>query len=162
MTRVFVFINSVFTALGSWLQSPLLLLLRLYYGISFIMTGFGKLQNIHQFMDYLISLHIPHPETAAWVVGFTELIGGFLLTIGFLSRLGALPLIIVMSVGYATADVDSIYAFTKDPSQFVNRTEFNFLLTALLVFAFGPGIFSIDALLSRSQKPSVKTEGGPK
>jgi putative oxidoreductase len=37
----------------------------------------------------------------------------------------------------------------SDPDKFVQAAPFPFLLTALIVLAFGPGLFSVDALLKR-------------
>lgn len=159
MLRTLYFFNGFFGAIGSLFQSPLLLALRVFFGISFLLAGWGKLQNISQFSDTLLTLHIPYPETMAWVAALTEVICGFFLAIGFLSRIVSIPLIVVMCVAYATAHVDSIYAIAKDPMQFVRQAPFNFLITALLVFAFGPGLFSLDALLfgrtgKEEQKPA--------
>ena len=53
-------------------------------------------------------------------------------------------LAIVMITAYATAHLQEIQGFMQDPSVLVKAHPFNFLLTALLVLAFGPGYFSID------------------
>lgn len=152
MSRFFNAIDRFLGVIGSWLQSPLLLALRLFFGIGFMMAGIGKLQDISKMTDFLISMNIPYPEVGAWTVALTEAIGGGLLTIGFLSRLAAIPLIIAMCVAYGTAHVDSLYQFTTNPKLFVNQPPFAFLLTSLLVLAFGPGLFSIDALIGKKKK----------
>ncbi len=159
MLRFLYFFNGFFGKIGSLFQSPLLLLLRLFFGISFMLAGWSKLQDISKFADTLLTLHVPYPETMAWIAALTEFVGGFFLAIGFLSRIAALPLIIVMCVAYATAHAESLYALTKDPVEFIRQPPFNYLLASLLVFAFGPGLFSLDALLSRrtgkeEQKPA--------
>lgn len=159
MLRTLYFFNGFFGSLGSLLQSPLLLALRLFFGISFILAGWTKLNNISQFSDTLLTLHVPYPETMAWIASLVELICGFFLAIGFLSRIASIPLIIVMCVAYATAHVDSIHSLTKDPMEFLRQPAFLFLLTSLLVLAFGPGIFSLDAILAgkarkEEQKPA--------
>jgi len=149
MLRFLRFFNHLFGAIGSIFQSPLLLLLRLFFGIGFMIAGFGKLQDISKFSDLLLTLHIPYPEMMAWITALTEIIGGFFLAIGLLSRMVSIPLIAIMVVAYATAHVDSIHALLTDPRIFVSQAPFNFLLTALLVLAFGPGVLSVDALLDR-------------
>jgi putative oxidoreductase len=157
MARFFNAIDRFFTAIGQWLGSPLLLALRLFFGIGFIIVGVGKLQNISHITEYLTSLHIPFPAISAWALALTETIGGFLLVIGFLSRLAAVPLIFAMCVAYGTAHVDALHHFVENPRLIVEQPPFNFLLTALLVFAFGPGFFSVDALIARNarnNKPS--------
>lgn len=152
MLRALYFFNDFFGAIGSLLKSPLLLALRLFFGISFLLAGWGKLNNIAQFSDTLLTLHIPYPEIMAWVAALSELIFGFFLAIGFLSRLSAIPLIIVMCVALATAHVDALYTIAKDPLNFVRQPPFMFLLTGLLVLAFGPGVFSLDSLIARKAR----------
>lgn len=159
MLRALYFFNGLFGALGSLLQSPLLLALRLFFGISFILLGWGKINNISQFSDTLLTLHVPYPEVMTWVVALSETIGGLLLAVGFLSRIASIPLIIVTCVAYATAHVESLHTIMQDPMNFIHQPPFNFLLTALLVLAFGPGLFSLDALFYRKtrkedQKPA--------
>lgn len=153
MARFFIAIDRFFASFGKWFQSPLLLILRLFFGIAFFIAGAGKLQDISKITEYLVSIHFPSPQVFAWILAFTETIAGFLLAIGFLSRLAAVPLIIAMCVAYGTAHVDSIYHFIENPKLFISQAPFNFLLTALLVFAFGPGAYSVDALLEKN-KPS--------
>lgn len=152
MIRFLVFINHLFGAIGSLFKSPLLLILRLFFGIGFFMAGIGKLQDISKFSDYLMTLQVPYPVSSAWAAALTETIGGIFLALGFLSRIITIPLIAVMVVAYSTAHIDSVLALTTDPKLFISQPAFNFLLTALLVFAFGPGLFSLDALLQRKTK----------
>lgn len=156
MLRFLGFFNSLFGAIGSWFQSPILLVLRVFFGISFMYAGMGKLQDIQKFYDYLVSLNIPYPEWGSWGVGLTEFIGGILLTMGFFSRFASFALVVVMSVAYATAHVESIHALTTDPKLFVSQPPFNFLATALLVWAFGPGYFSLDQFLLSKPKEAAK------
>lgn len=152
MLGFLTFFNNLFAAIGSLFKSPILLILRLFFGIGFMLAGWGKLQDISQFSDYLLTLHVPYPETMAWVGSLTELIGGALLVVGFLSRIAAVPLIVMMCVAYATAHIDVIHNLLINPSEFVSAPPFNYLLTSLLVFAFGPGVFSFDALLHGKDK----------
>ena len=159
MLRALYFFNDFLGAIGSLLKSPLLLALRLFFGISILLAGWGKLNNIAQFSDTLLTLHIPYPEIMAWVTALSEIIFGFFLAVGFLSRLSAIPLIIVMCVAYATAHVESIHTIVQDPLNFIRQPPFMFLLTGLLVLAFGPGVFSLDSLIARkarkeAQKPA--------
>lgn len=156
MLRLLGFLDRLSGAIGSFFQSPLLLVLRVFFGVLFVMAGFSKLQDINKFIEGLTALNVPYPEVAAWVVALTETIGGAFLVIGFLSRFVALPLIIIMAVAYATAHVEALHVITTDPKVFVSQPPFNFLLTALLVWAFGPGFFSIDHFLLRKPEPKEK------
>jgi putative oxidoreductase len=151
-------INRFFASIGKWLQSPLLLILRLFFGISLLFVGWGKLQNIPSFTDNLISLGIPYPHISAWLTGLGEFIGGFLLAIGLLSRFAALVVAFIMSIAYSTVHIESIHALLTDPTLFIIQPPFNYLLVALLVFAFGPGFFSLDSFFFRKSKKEDKAK----
>jgi putative oxidoreductase len=131
-------------SLASYLQSPLLLVIRLYWGISFTLTGWGKLTHLDKTTDFFASLNIPMPKINAVMAGSTECFGGALLAIGLFARPVSIPLIFCMSVAYATADSEAVHAIFSDPDKFVTATPFLFLLAAVTVLAFGPGKISAD------------------
>ncbi|QYM80585.1 DoxX family protein [Horticoccus luteus] len=145
---------NVFRTCGEWLQSPLLLALRLYWGIGFVFTGWGKLHHLDRTAAYFGSLGVPWPMLNAAAAGATELLCGALLALGLFARPAALPLIGVMSVAYATAERASVTRLWNDPDACTSATPFLFLLTALIVLAFGPGFFSLDTWFAR---PSAST-----
>jgi len=134
---------------ASLLQSPVLLIIRLYWGWSFCTTGWGKLTGHANVAEYFASLNIPLPGLNAWFAGATECFGGVFLLIGLASRLTTLPLIFVMFVAYATAESDKLHKIFSDPDAFTGATPFLFLYTLIIVLAFGPGVFSVDYLLGR-------------
>ena len=134
---------------ASFLQSPLLLVIRLYWGISFARTGWGKLMNLDKTAGFFESLHIPMPKLNAIMAGSTECFGGALLALGLFARPASLPLIGTMLVAYYTADREALMAITSDPDKFVTAAPFLFLLASLIVLAFGPGKLSLDALFFR-------------
>ncbi len=49
-----------------------------------------------------------------------------------------------MTVAYLTADLAAVKGIFGDPDTFVSAAEFQFMLTAVIVFIFGPGAFSLD------------------
>lgn len=138
-----------FDTVANFLQSPLLLVIRLYWGWSFAQTGWGKLMHLDRTAGFFESLGIPLPKLSAVLAGGTECLGGILLALGLFARPASVPLIFTMLVAYWTADRDSLVAITSDPDKFVTAAPFLFLLASLLVLAFGPGKLSLDALLGR-------------
>jgi len=138
-----------FDTLASLLQSPLLLVIRLYWGLSFTQTGWGKLTHLDKVTDFFTSLHLPAPRLNAIAAGSTECFGGLLLALGLFARPVAVPLAFTMLVAYATAESEALHALFSDPDKFVSAAPFLFLLASLTVLAFGPGRFSLDALLFR-------------
>lgn len=133
------------------LQSPLLLIIRLYWGVSFARTGWGKLMNLDRTAGFFASLDLPLPRLNAVMAGATECLGGVLLAVGLYARPASVPLIFTMMVAYVTADNEALRAITSDPDKFVSAAPFLFLLAALLVLAFGPGKLSVDAWLGRGK-----------
>ena len=131
------------------LKSPLLLALRLYFFWQLFLTGQGKLSNIGKVSEFFNSLHIPLPTLNAYFIGSLECFGSLLLIIGLASRLLSLLIVISMTVAYLAADFEAVSNIFSDPDKFVKADPFPFLLTALIVLVFGPGLFSIDALIER-------------
>jgi putative oxidoreductase len=86
------------------------------------------------------------PKLNAILAGSTECVGGLLLLLGLGSRLVSVPLIFTMVVAYLTADREALNAIFSDTDKFTSAAPFLFLLTCLIVLAFGPGKLSVDAL----------------
>jgi len=131
------------------MQSLVLLLIRLYWGWGFFGTGKGKLMDLDKVTQFFQSLGIPFPHEQAILAGAMECVGGLLLLVGLASRLISIPLTILLTVAYLTADIDKAKMVFSDPDKFVTADEFLFLYTVIVVFVFGPGKFSIDWLLAR-------------
>jgi putative oxidoreductase len=134
-------------SVANLLQAPFLLLLRLYFFWQLFETGQGKLSNIGRVIGFFRSLGIPLPKLNAYFVSSLECFGSLLLIVGLASRPIALMIVISMSVAYITADFEAVASIVSDPDKFAKADPFPFLLTALIVLIFGPGLFSIDALL---------------
>jgi putative oxidoreductase len=135
--------------LGGLLKSPILLLCRLYWGWLFMAAGWEKLHNISHFVTILDRYDLPFSLVLAYLAAGTECMGGLCLILGFASRLVAIPLIITMITAYLTVHAEAVHAILQKPSAFVAQAPFNFLLTALIVLAFGPGRFSIDYIIEK-------------
>jgi putative oxidoreductase len=131
------------------LQSPFLLLLRVYFFWQLFLTGQGKLAHIEKISDYFASLGIPLPTLNAYMAGATETFGSLLLIIGLASRLTAIPITVVMAVAYLTADLEAVTGIFSEPDKFVKADPFPYLISALIVLVFGPGKLSVDALIER-------------
>jgi putative oxidoreductase len=138
-----------FNAAANWLQSPVLLLVRLIWGWQFMVGGWGKLQHLDNITEFFSGLGIPFPHLNAILAGSAECFGGALLLIGLGARFAAVPLIFTMVVAYATADRESLLALFSDSEKFFGATPLPFLVASLLILAFGPGTISVDKLISR-------------
>ena len=134
-------------ASGNLLQSPLLLVLRVYFFWQLFMTGKGHLANIGKVSDFFVSLGIPFPTLNAYLSSTVECFGSLLLIFGLASRLTAIPVAVTMAVAYLTADLEAETSIFSDPDKFVKADPFPYFVCALIVLVFGPGRFSIDALI---------------
>jgi putative oxidoreductase len=144
-------INGILATIGSYLRSPLLLVIRLYWGWQFFVDGKGKLTHLDKVTAYFASLNIPAPRLNCVLASSTECVCGMLLLLGLLSRFAALALIGVMSVAYLTAEREALNSFFSDPDKFTGATPFLFLFAAVLVFAFGPGKIALDTLVFKDK-----------
>lgn len=141
------------------LRSPLLLVIRLFWGWQFFLTGKGKLMNLSRTSQYFEGLGIPFPHSQALLAACTECFGGLLLLVGLASRLVSLPLFILLTVAYCTADLDRVRVIFSDPDKFVTADEFLFLFAVSIVLVFGPGKISIDTLVAKYFKGGDGNEG---
>ncbi len=146
-------------SIGNALQSPFLLLVRLYWGWQFIQTGWGKLHNIEHVIGFFTSLNIPVPAFNAYFVSGMEFVGGILLIAGLGSRLLGLLLAFDMLVAYVAADQEALRSIFSNPGKFYNADPYTFLFASLMILIFGPGRFALDYLLSLDRSP-VKSSAG--
>jgi putative oxidoreductase len=146
-----------FLRIANSLQSPVLLLVRLYWGWQFFDTGRGKLADISKVVDYFTSLGVPAPSLNAHFIAILECVGGVLLILGLASRLIALPLLIDMIMAYVIADREALGSIFSEPDKFYNAAPFTFLLASLLILVFGPGKFSLDTLIAAKRRKPLPT-----
>lgn len=131
------------------LQSPFLLIVRLYWGWQLSQNGWGKLHNLPHVTEFFTSLGLPAPGATAIFVSSVEFVGGMLLAVGLLSRIAALAIVIDMFTAYVIADREAFLSFFSDPGKFYVADPFTFLFVGLLILIFGPGKLSLDTLLER-------------
>lgn len=132
-------------ALTKWGGSLLSLTLRCYVGWQFFKAGRVKIADWNSTLmlfqyEYKVPLLAPH--SAAWLGAGSELLLPLLLFVGLISRPAALALFCVNLV----AVVSYPQLFTFDCPAGLNDHFYWGILMLVLVF-FGPGRFSVDALL---------------
>jgi putative oxidoreductase len=149
-------LDRLLASIGSFLQPVLLLVIRLYWGWSFFQTGKAKLSNIPAFVDRFTNWGVPLPKINVVLAGGTECICGLLLLAGLFSRVVSVPLMFTMTIAYLTAESEALHAIVKDTDKFTSATPFLFLLAALIIFIFGPGKLSLDALFFGTKSASAK------
>src|SRR5260370_33430539 len=88
-----------------FLQSPFLLLLRIYFFWPLFQTGQGKLTNLGTISDYFASLGIPFPGVSATITVLFESFGSLLLILVLTSLLKTITIIVILIVAYKHADL---------------------------------------------------------
>jgi putative oxidoreductase len=138
-----------FAHAANYLQSPMLLAVRLYWGWQFMSTGWGKLHHLAKITDYFASLNIPFPAANASFVSALECVGGLLLILGLGTRFFGLLLAGDMMVAYLTADREALTSIFSDSDKFLAATPYTYLFASLMLLIFGAGLFSLDELIRR-------------
>jgi putative oxidoreductase len=96
---------------------------------------------------------LPYPEFMGYFVGFFEAMGGALVLLGLVTRLGALPIMVIMLMAiYLTkTDVFANDGFWK--GMHASRLDWSMLLGSLFLLIKGGGKWSIDrAILMKKYK----------
>jgi putative oxidoreductase len=126
------------------------LLIRLMVGAVFVSEGIQKfLFPADVGAGRFAKIGFPSPELIAPFVGSFEIACGILLLLGLLTRLAAVPLIVVMLTAIATTKIPILMndGFWKMAHE--ARTDWSMLLGLIFIFIVGAGRWSLDALLSR-------------
>ena len=128
----------------------LLLAIRLVWGIQLMQTGWGKFHNLAKVTAFFTDLGIPFPGLNAPFVAGVETFGGLFLALGLFGRLTPLPIIGTLVVAYATSEQDALKALISgNPDPFFAAAPFLFLFAAIIIWVFGPGRLSLDALVGK-------------
>lgn len=127
-----------------------LLILRIAFGVCFIVHGLGKLGlvgpgNMAGFTSWLKSLGFPLPALQARMAMLTELVGGGLLIIGLGTRIAAVFILIAMLVAAFTGHKGGGYLITNDPPG--KEYALNLAILMIVLILLGPGSYSLDSLL---------------
>ena len=136
----------------SRLQSPFLLIVRLYWGWQFAQTGWGKMHDIAKITAFFTTLNIPFPAFNAHFVAGLEFFGGILLILGLGTRLVGFLLAANMFVAYWTADREALGSIFSDPGKFYVADPFTFLFASLIALIFGAGLLSLDHIIAKRVK----------
>ena len=139
---------------GRDLEQYAILLVRVSIGLFFAISGANKLfvaGGTKPVYDTLVKAKVPFPRQTAYFVAGVEFVCGSLLTVGFLSSLACVALLVDMLVAILTTKLS---AMPKGLSPLNWLDDFLYLPEVLYVLFFiwllcsGPGKFSVDYLLA--------------
>lgn len=112
----------------------------------FVLDGYGKLLALQSTIGYMQRFGMPMSEVLVWFAIAIELLGGIALAIGWKARWIAA----LFAIFLVTATLVFHQFWAVDAAQMVNQRN-HFMKNVsifggmLLVMAFGPGGFSLDA-----------------
>lgn len=134
---------------------------RLVVGWAFYLTGSGKWAHFDNTVTFFTELGIPFPQANAAFVASLELVGGIALIVGLGTRLFAAGLASTMVVALLTADKQRLLDSwgTASETSPTDIPAFVFLLFFAWLALYGPGVVSLDKLLSTLFK--LSTEPAP-
>jgi putative oxidoreductase len=137
-----------FFGLVSYLQSPFLLFVRLYWGWQLAQSGWGKLHHLSNVGEYFATLGLPMPAQMAVFIACIEFFGGIFLALGLASRVTGLVLTVNLIMAYVIGDREALLSLFSDPDKFIAAAPFPFLMVSLIVLIFGAGKISADAAIT--------------
>lgn len=129
------------------------ILIRLMVGVVFLSEGFQKflfpaLRGAGRFEK----IGLPEPELLGSFVGGFELLCGALILIGFLTRIAAVPLIIIMITAIVTTKLEILSSEGFWSMLHSSRTDWAMLLGSIFLLIKGAGKWSVDlALLNKNR-----------
>ena len=101
------------------------------------------------YQQWLTDLKFPAPALMAYLGKGSELAGGILLMLGFLTRLAIIPLITTMAIVCFGMGHGKIFMDDQHP--------FLFILLFLVFFFCGPGRYSLDKIIFKKNEPRLVT-----
>lgn len=135
-------------------RSTTMLVARILMAAIFLVSGFSKVTDPAGAIGYMQSANIPAAGVLVYIAGFAEILGGLSLVFGMLARVGALGLVVVLMLINFTLHTFWTYEGAErlqQTTQFIKNLAV--MGGLLLLFAVGPGRFSIDAKRRKPMQP---------
>jgi putative oxidoreductase len=123
--------------------------IRLAVGLIFFTQGILKYIDPHMGVLRFARIGFPYPNFTAHFVGTFEIICGFLVLLGLLTRLASIPLLIIILTAIATTKIPEVWYPAQGFWFMVSdaRTDFAMTMSLLFLISVGAGLWSLDASL---------------
>jgi putative oxidoreductase len=138
---------------ASHLQPLAPLVARIVVGYVFLLSGWGKLNNLPAVTENFVGWHIPAAQVLAPFVSGVEFFGGLFLLVGFLTRISAGALGVTMIVAIVSAKLDQVDSLEA----LLGFDETEYLALFLWLAIAGAGALSVDNWLTRRPAGSRAT-----
>ena len=136
-----------FSRLGEYGRSFFLLAARLAVASGFAEAARMKWEAMPAVIEWFGTLGIPLPAFMAYLVSSTEVLGIVLLTLGLLTRLVVLPLMVIMITAIFVVHLPHGF----DCAQQGFEIPLYYLIFLGIFLSFGAGRFSLDHLFFKGQ-----------
>jgi putative oxidoreductase len=126
--------------------------IRLAVGLIFFTQGILKYVDPNMGVNRFTKIGFPYPYFTAHFVGTFEIVCGLLVLIGLVTRLAAIPLLIVICTAIATTKIPELSRANQGFWFMVSdaRTDFAMLMSLLFLISAGAGSWSMDSRLASS------------
>jgi putative oxidoreductase len=132
-------------------SSSAIILIRIAVGLIFSSQGLLKYLDPAMGVNRFARIGFPHPVFTAHFVGVFEMSCGLLVLFGVITRLSAVPLLIIISTAIATTKIPELFRPNQGLWYMVSdaRTDFSMFCCLLFLIIVGPGNWSVDGIWSR-------------
>jgi putative oxidoreductase len=145
---------SVFEKLAHTRAPAAVVAIRLLVGGVFFLEGIKKFLFAEQWgAGRFARIGIPAPHVMGPFVGVVEIVCGFLLLAGLLTRVAAIFLVIDISVAIATTKIPILWKSGFWPMEAEARTDYSMFMGLVFLMIVGAGTWSLDALVSSRRPP---------
>lgn len=127
---------------------------RILLSAIFLVSGIAKLTDPEGTIGYMRMAGIPSPEILVWIAGAAEVLGALAIMSGFLTRIGAIGLILFLIPTTIYFHGFWMFEGAEQKTQMVQFMKNLAIFGGLaLLVAYGPGRYSVDGKLRRPMQP---------
>lgn len=132
------------------------ILIRLAVGLIFLTQGILKYADPNWGVLRFTKIGFPFPDFTAHFVGTFEIVCGFLVVLGLLTRLASVPLLIINLTAIATTKIPELFRPEQGFWFMVSdgRTDFAMLTGIVFLLVAGAGGWSADSRITKAHHHS--------
>ena len=114
--------------------TPGTVFVRIAVGLIFFTQGILKFSDPHMGVERFTRIGFPHPAFTAHFVGIFEIVCGFLVLFGIVTRLAAIPLLIIISYALVTTKIPELTRAGQGFWFMVSDARTDFAMLMCLIF----------------------------
>lgn len=133
------------------------ILIRLAVGLIFFTQGILKYTDPNWGVLRFTKIGFPFPDFTAHFVGSFEIVCGFLVVIGLLTRIASVPLLVINLTAIATTKIPELFRPEQGFWFMVSdgRTDFAMFTGIVFLLVVGAGGWSLDNRIAKSIRSSL-------